>query len=145
MRNQRNEKGFILMEIMAALAVICLLSVSVTELMSGRYRMTVRQLEKEKACYAAISAVRLLAEAVVTETDDMRIFEMEAEEFCGSLQFQSEERSDFVPVTVWVEIEEDMLILYAKAGSEHVSQTAALTMEYIDGWVPIGYELSGRE
>lgn len=137
MHHCKNEKGYILLEIMVFLMVLFIVTFSLTKLISQEYRLMLNQLEREKAYYTAVSAVRLMAGAVMDE--DTPLLGEGLDKTSTSLDFQSDQWEVSMPVTIWTEAEEDKLILYAEAGKGQAVQTVFLVMGYEGEWFPLTY------
>ena len=134
----KNEHGSILLNVVAALMALFMISFFMTGLALQEYRLISDQAEREKAYYTAVSAVRLMAEAVMEEKDESLLYEEEGK-ISAVLEFQADHLEVSIPVTVWTKTKEDKLVLYAKAGSGRAVQTVFLVMNYENGWFPLTY------
>lgn len=145
MKRCRNENGSVMMEVMMLITAILVIIASIMTLATSEYRLVMRRLQQERAGYAAVSSLRLMAEAILSDEGELLLNEGGLDKTVGTISFESEKGQAFVPVTVWTEREKEELVLYAKAESGGVSETISLIMEYDGCWYPVQYDFFQEE
>lgn len=145
MKKHVNQKGYILLEVMVLLLFLFMISAYIFAFVTWEHRMTVRQLEKTRNFYTSVSAIRMIEEVVLEEEEEWIFNDQNYEKTWGTLKFFNDECEVQIPVAVWMEQEEEELVIYAEAGREGSKESISLIMRYEDGWYPVRFESYGGE
>lgn len=135
MGDSRN--GFVMLEVMAVIAILMAAAASMLVSASAMNRRAVRKIEKSEAYDAAVTAVQLMADAVMNGGEDGQ-FSSEAPALENGLEkretrlvAEPKDGSEAVavPVVIWTERNGNMLILYAESAVGGQKEAVSLTLE----------------
>lgn len=117
MKKKSDNHGFVMVEAMVIVMIFTLLASTLYSLAEMKHRMAIRRVQEDEAYYAAVCAVRLLAEELGDGEYEERI--SNGIELLGTeitfVPDDSDGEMVSVPVEVWTERSGDELLLGAKA------------------------------
>lgn len=138
---QNNKRGSAMLEAVIAVMIFVMLASSLYALSGMEHRYVLSKMKEDEAYYAAVSAVRLMAQEVVSGDDSNGTAVQKLTSGTGmkkcrtSIVFEPKDSDETVskaveiPVTVWSKREKDELILAARA--EVGGKTKVVTMKLL--------------
>lgn len=146
-RKKSGRQGFVMLEVLAAAAVIGFLSASIAASAAAIHQRTLRRVEEKEAYDAAVTTVRMMAlEIMENDNEPGTISEkllcepgLALADTVLAVETDTGESRKDVPVKIASKAQEERVrvILYAEASVGGVSRAVTLTMEKEEG----GWEL----
>ena len=148
---KKDQRGFVMLEVLIVIMTVLLLTSAGYLLIGMEHRRVQSRIKEDEAYYAALAAVRMMAQEVLNGDDEEGTIAHELISGSGMkkrtsmMTFESDEIENIIqiPVTVWTEHTGDELLLAAEAGSGANARTMTLLLKYI--YKEDGYEDADSE
>ncbi len=153
-KKKTDQKGFAMVEVLIVMMVFAILTSSLYGFSSMEHRRVLANVSESEACYAAVSAVRLMArEVTATDAEEGNAaYILSHEDGMGkwktNIVFEPEtgDKEVQLPVTIWSKRDGDTLTLAAEVtrGGQTSQVKLRLVRKEITEterrWIPVSYE-----
>ena len=126
----RRDEGFAMVQVLILIMIILMFLTSLFSYAGFRHRAALMRIQTEEAKYAAKAAVNLMEIEIENGNTEWLIHGLEKTETL--LEFKSEDGNTEVeiPVSIWIELEENEVYLFAEAGVGAQKEVVHAVMEF---------------